>query len=291
MASGSKSGRIKPLDGDAFFTSAITAGSPVRCLASSAAAKSSAGGASLATRASSSAQRHWRLRWPRPQLSCVCENRVEYQPANSCVTDLNASRAFIAAPESIDFAASSMPCSEISSLVRDHQRRRRVEQHDVPARPLFALQHGQQRANVIHYAALTRRKVARRSPTSSPTSDGLQRVGSHFAVFELADLRLAERGDLVQPRHSVEDHRALRPRALRARSPSSRSRSGENTPITCRFAPAGFVIGPSMLKTVRIPDLFARPDGVLHRGMHRRREHEPQPRLVDALRRPVRRPD
>ncbi len=160
------------------------------------------------------------------------------------------------------------------------ERRRGVEDRDIPIGALVALQNSHQpRALCVGIAA-----ACRVSGLARIDADilGVDLEGADVAVFQRGDAGRSRSRDLVEAVGAV-----AHPGAPRNPAPWSTWAIGsihcrENTPIIWRFTLAGLERGPSRLKIVRVASSTRRRPDVLGRRMMRRREHEADAGLVDA---------
>ena len=79
---------------------------------------------------------------------------------------MNCSSAAAARPLSIAAAAASIPAAKSACRVGDHERRRRVQQHDVAERALLAVEHAHGRSSAL-CAGVAAPEVRRRGPARS----------------------------------------------------------------------------------------------------------------------------
>ena len=131
----------------------------------------------------------------------------------------------------------------------DAERRRRVQQHDVPLGPGLATED-----------LLQNRGIALCVPASKSGEGSLLEAGipglhaeeAHGAIPDFGHKAFPIQSDFVQAVHPMDDHGMTHAQPGHGFC-NHGDPPGEKTPITCALAPAGLVSGPARLKMVRKP--------------------------------------
>ena len=186
-----------------------------------------------------------------------------------------------ARPSSIASRAARCPASQVARDAAHAERRARVQDHGVAARPGLAVEDGADDGGVGGgvAAAAGRRGAAARCRTRAGSS-----VDSSTSPSRTSATRFSPVGrQLVQAAGAVHDQRVLGAERGQHAARSARPGSRRTRPSPARRAPAGLVSGPSRLKTVRTPS--SRRTGPAWRmaGWWAWREHEAEADLVDAV--------
>ena len=171
-----------------------------------------------------------------------------------------------AAPPSSACCASRDAVGEVARRVR---RRRAppaaLKTRDVAIGAARAVEHGAQRRRVVRgVAALQRRRVGARAGRRPRASTSKARISPSF---EFDDLGRRRSWSSRRARRRHGRSRPARSRGCAALRPSARSQADENTPITCRFTPAGFDERPEQIEDRARAELDARRADVTHRGV------------------------
>ncbi len=291
---GSKSGRIRPPDGEAFLISAIRPNPPQAQASFSAAPK----------------PRGWSLRWRDLARSASIAvfalrrgdliARVGADPGQDVRDGTGASSGIEPARcrvsvslvvrlgsgvsrRKVSSAASAAPAVDAPARPARRRRadqrrgRRRSARRRRSAARCRDMAPGAPCSNAASAAALSAAsppRIAATGARGSPASLGCHGEGADRAVVQVPTTWFSPATVSSSRPSPCTSQAALGAQAGRASQPSARPARGRTRRSAAGVTPAGLASGPSRLNIVRVPELDARAGGVAHRGVVAGREQE-----------------